>query len=355
MQFEENGERIDDLKLILSRVAFATSLFDDDGIQLRFMNSTEQGNGIRNEQQVNELIGRTRFSGLTPMGRELQNKVLGPLVLGPARSGQLRKPILVITITDGQPTGESPSDVARIIKNASDELARGRFGKGALAFQFAQVGNDLKAREFLGKLDEEPTIGDVIDCTSSEWLCGCDIGMMLTLPDYEVEADEMMHANPPVSLTPELWLIKLLLGSIDSSYDAKDEKTSGSRPPPTQGGYGGGPPQSQYGGGGNPQQVPYGQQPPGGYGQQQPGGYGQQQPGGYGQQQPGGYGQQQPGGYGQPQSGGYGQQQGGGYGQQQPGQGYGRPPPGPPPGAPPSQGGYPGQQQGYGAPPPPRY
>merc|ERR1711939_252523 len=37
MQFEENGERIDDLKLILSRVAYATSLFDEDGIQVRFM------------------------------------------------------------------------------------------------------------------------------------------------------------------------------------------------------------------------------------------------------------------------------------------------------------------------------
>ena len=167
MAFEENGERIDDLKLILGRVAFATSLFDDDGIQVRFMNSVDQGNGLRSEQQVNEMVARTKFSGLTPMGREMQNKILGPLVLGPARSGQLQKPVLVITITDGQPTGESPSDVAKIMKNASMEVERSRYGKGALAFQFAQVGNDLKAREFLGKLDEEPTIGDIIDCTSS--------------------------------------------------------------------------------------------------------------------------------------------------------------------------------------------
>lgn len=168
MQFEENGERIDDLKLILSRVAYATSLFDEDGIQVRFMNSPDQGNGIRNEQQVNEMIARTRFSGLTPMGRELQNKILGPLVLENARRGNLRKPVLIITITDGQPTGESSQDVAKIIGAASSELSRNpRYGKGALAFQFAQVGNDLKAREFLSKLDEEPTIGDIIDCTSS--------------------------------------------------------------------------------------------------------------------------------------------------------------------------------------------
>ncbi|RMZ75675.1 hypothetical protein DV737_g5186, partial [Chaetothyriales sp. CBS 132003] len=306
MAFEENGERIDDLKLILNRVAFAASLFDDDGIQVRFMNSVEQGNGIRSEQQVNEMIARTKFSGLTPMGRELQNKILGPLVLGPARSGQLRKPILVITITDGQPTGESSSDVAKIIKNASAELERSRYGKGALAFQFAQVGNDLKAREFLSKLDEEPTIGDIIDCTSN----------------YEVEADEMKHANPPVDLTPELWLIKLLLGAIDSSYDSKDEKASGSRPPQgAPSGYGGyqagyGAPPSGQGGYGAPQSQ-YGQ-PQAGYGQQQAG-YGQRPP------QQAGYSQQ----------GGYPQQQGG-YSQQ--------------------QGGYPQQQGGYSsAPPPPRY
>lgn len=169
MAFEENGSRIDDLKMILNRVAYATSLFDDDGIQVRFMNSGEQGNGIRNEQQVNELVGRVKFSGLTPMGRELQNKVLGPLVLNAARSGQLRKPVLIITITDGAPTGESPHDISNIIKSASNDLARNpRYGKQAVAFQFAQVGNDLKAREFLSNLDEDKTIGDIIDCTSSK-------------------------------------------------------------------------------------------------------------------------------------------------------------------------------------------
>ena len=37
--FEEGGTRIDDAKLIVSRVAQACSAFDDDGIQVRFMNS----------------------------------------------------------------------------------------------------------------------------------------------------------------------------------------------------------------------------------------------------------------------------------------------------------------------------
>lgn len=168
MQFEEGGDRINDLKLILSRVAYAASLFDEDGIQVRFMNSDIQGNNIKNEEQVNQLIQRTQFKGLTPMGTELKKKVLEPLVLTPARSGQLRKPVLVIAITDGQPAGEPQGAVGNAIREAADELQRSpRYGRGAVAFQFAQVGNDMKARDFLGKLDEEPGIGDLIDCTSS--------------------------------------------------------------------------------------------------------------------------------------------------------------------------------------------
>ncbi|KAM5497755.1 hypothetical protein McaMca56_004145 [Microsporum canis] len=292
MQFEENGERIKDLKLIISRVTFATSLFDDDGIQVRFMNSNEQGNNIRNEGQVEALMQRMQFKGLTPMGTSLKNKVLEPLVLSPARAGQLRKPVLVITVTDGQPAGEAQGAVFDAIRSATQELqSNPRYGRGAVSFQFAQVGNDLKAREFLSKLDEEPGIGELVDCTSN----------------FEVEQDEMSRANPPVDLTPELWLAKMMLGAIDSSYDTKDEKTQRAPGGPPPGQYNAPPPQGQYGG--------YGQQPP------PQGGY----PGG-------GYNQPPPqGGYGQPP------QQGG----------YGRPPSGPPQGGP----GYP-PQGGYGAPPP---
>jgi hypothetical protein len=170
MAFEEGGERIADLKVILSRVAFAATLFDEDGVQVRFMNSPEQGNGIRNEQQVNDLIARIKFSSLTPMGRELENKILEPLVLGPARAGQLRKPVLVITVTDGQPSGEDRENVYRVIKDCLKALQQmPRYGKGAVSYQFAQVGNDLQARDFLAKLDEHPEVGPLVDCTSSKY------------------------------------------------------------------------------------------------------------------------------------------------------------------------------------------
>jgi hypothetical protein len=327
MQFEENGERIDDMKLIVQRTAFAASLFDTDGIEIRFMNSSQQGSNIRTAQEVEQLIQQVQFKGLTPMGTQLKNKILDPLVVQRARSNQLRKPVLVIVITDGQPAGEPDGAVFDAIKYASNELSRSPYGKGAISFQFAQVGNDLKARAFLGKLDDEPGIGELIDSTSN----------------FEVEQDEMSRANPPVDLTPDLWLLKLLLGAIDSSYDTKDEKTKRSgggggqygAPPPQQYGH---PPQGQYG---VPTQGQYGA-PPQPYNQQQ---YSQQyaQPpqGQYGAP-PQQYGQQQ---YGQPAQGQYGApaQQ---YSQQQ----YGQLPQGQY-GAPPQQHG----QQQFGQPPQGQY
>lgn len=205
MSFEENGERIDDLKLILQRTAFAGALFDTNGIEVRCMNNQHAGNGIRTEQQAFQLVSQIRFHGLTPLGTSLRNKVIDPMVLGPAKAGQMDKPVLVITITDGHPAGENSSTIFKVIKDAKAKLANSRFGPGAVAFQFAQVGNDLKARDFLAKLDTDRDVGAMVDCTST----------------FEVEQDEM--ARQGVDLTPATWIVKLLMGAIDRSYDDQDE------------------------------------------------------------------------------------------------------------------------------------
>ena len=65
MSFEEGGSRIDDLKLIIGRCAFVAALFDQDGIQVRFMNSRVDGNNINGEAAAMNLINQVKFSGLT--------------------------------------------------------------------------------------------------------------------------------------------------------------------------------------------------------------------------------------------------------------------------------------------------
>ncbi|GAA5869547.1 hypothetical protein JCM1840_004454 [Sporobolomyces johnsonii] len=211
MAFEEGGSRIDDLKLIVSRVAYAASLFDDDGIEVRFMNSRVEGNGLRTEQEAMALVQQVKFSGLTPLGTALNNKVIEPLILGPARANRLKKPVLIIAVTDGVPGGEDRYQIVKVITNAVRTLASTRYGADAISLQLAQVGNDMKARAFLEEIDVHPEVGPMVDTTSN----------------FEQEADDMSKANPPVDLTPELWLVKVshrTPAPIDSSYDTADEK-----------------------------------------------------------------------------------------------------------------------------------
>lgn len=56
-----DGERSEDLKLIMSKVAEVATLFDDDGIEVRFINSDRQGNGIKNATDANRLLANLEY------------------------------------------------------------------------------------------------------------------------------------------------------------------------------------------------------------------------------------------------------------------------------------------------------
>jgi len=185
MQFEEDGERIDDLKMILTRVASVTTIFDEDGVQLRFMNSNYDINmldNIRSEQQIDQLMRTVSFKGLTPMGTAMRQKVIDGIIIPKVQSRRYTKPTLIITITDGQPAGEALNAIHDAVQYAVDQVSR-QYGRGGVAFQFAQVGNDVKAREFLAKLDEDPVVGNMVDCTSSKPLL-CLPSIFLFWPFY---------------------------------------------------------------------------------------------------------------------------------------------------------------------------
>lgn len=98
------------------------------------------------------------------------------------------------------------TDYARFIK-----LAFPYFGmsfvlcKTYLRTDHVQVGKDQRAQAFLAKLDKSRDVGDVIDCTSY----------------YELEAEEFRKKG--IDMTVELWLVKMMVGAFDDSYDAEDE------------------------------------------------------------------------------------------------------------------------------------
>lgn len=180
MAHDEGPKRINDLRNIMTSVVNISMLFDDDGISIRFMNDWDSNpamdgvdmrrlDNIKDERMIEHIVGKIQYTGITPLGAELRNKVIDPMVLGPARNRQLQKPVLVITITDGQPT-ETDDVVKNVVQYASNELSRmPQYGPGAVSFQFAQVGNDQPARAWLAKIDSDPQVGYLVDCTSSEF------------------------------------------------------------------------------------------------------------------------------------------------------------------------------------------
>ncbi|MCJ1241499.1 hypothetical protein MMC14_009504 [Varicellaria rhodocarpa] len=276
MKYAENGSRIDDMKVVLERVTEVATLFDSDGelqpyssdymtkacrdlcswttaptvismlcqhmrslvpfltqkavcvdagISVRFMNANLQRDNIRDSLSAANLVARCQFSGMTPLGTQMYARILKPLVEAPISNRTMQKPVLVITITDGEPTSEPESKIVKVIKSIKAFAAKSQYGPGAVAFEFAQklhvsvtsahlahstlivvvvrtqVGKDTDAQAFLGRLDNDRDVGSMIDATSY----------------FELEAEEYQRRG--VVLTPELWMVKLMVGAIDPTYD----------------------------------------------------------------------------------------------------------------------------------------
>ena len=196
---------------ILSHVVFAGQLFDANGIEVRFFNSSKICNNVCNEADIRALVDSNPFKGVTNLGKEMWDKILDPLVVKPAKKGVLEKPVLIITITDGAPYPERPSKIRDVIKDTKSALKKTRYGADAVSLrefpshlsipgrpvplttaEFAQVGNDKEAQDFLADLDDDRAVGALIDVTST----------------YEWEQAETKRKTGH-DLTPQDWMMKV--------------------------------------------------------------------------------------------------------------------------------------------------
>ena len=199
-QWNESTEKTDDLKLILSRVVDISSMFDDDGLSIRFFNSNYEFDNITNEQEAMNALAKVRYNGGTPVGKNLVSKVLEPFVYAKARQNQLNKPVMIYIITDGVP--DNKLELKENIRKCKEWLAQTSYGKSAVNIMFAQVGNSASAAQYLKvDLDNDKEIGDDVDTTGN----------------FEMEYQKYQVKG--VDLTPDLWLLQMTLGSIVRAYD----------------------------------------------------------------------------------------------------------------------------------------
>jgi hypothetical protein len=201
---ENPGERIEDLKAIVARTADLLTKFDDDGISIRFLNSNVEKDNLTTGVQVEDAFRAVTFSGTTPLGTKLYERIIKPYLNSKYQTPP--KPLMVLVITDGCPS-DGHDTFKTVVLNARNELERRGWGPNSIAIQVAQVGDDEKARQYLEYLDNDREVGGVIDCTSN----------------YEFESMEMKRNN--INMTVDMWLVKILVGAIDQSYDSQDNST----------------------------------------------------------------------------------------------------------------------------------
>ncbi|KNE89696.1 hypothetical protein, variant [Puccinia striiformis f. sp. tritici PST-78] len=146
--------------------------YDNDGIDVYFMNSVEH---LRNAVSAKEIS--MLFQRVQPVGRstptdvrveELLGIYLDRLEAGRANNLPALKPLNLIVITDGE--ADDPDTLAYALAGFSDRLEDAKFPLNQLGVQFIQIGNDSGATKFLQSLDDELRANshrrrDIVDTT----------------------------------------------------------------------------------------------------------------------------------------------------------------------------------------------
>ncbi|KAK0467794.1 uncharacterized protein EV420DRAFT_1616619 [Desarmillaria tabescens] len=152
----------------LSALANMAGRYDDDGIDIYFLNSPQSGRNIKTDEEVRTLLSSVRPKGVTPIGGRLDDLLGDYLHLLESKTYEELKQIKhrnYIVITDGQAT----DDPATVIASVAQRLDRGYFPQTQVGIQFIQIGNSSKSARYLRELDDDLRnqygIRDMVDTT----------------------------------------------------------------------------------------------------------------------------------------------------------------------------------------------
>ncbi|KAK6987960.1 hypothetical protein R3P38DRAFT_2661192 [Favolaschia claudopus] len=162
----------------LQTLAEIAHKYDEDGIDIHFLNAKHSATNIRSSSQIHEVFDQVKPSGMTPTGDRL-DKLLKPYLtkletadIQPdgtpidRQTGKEIKRINYIVITDGVPTDDPKNP---IVDAATRLKAIRNLSMVQLGIQFVQIGNDEEATRSLKMLDDdlskESGIWDIVDTT----------------------------------------------------------------------------------------------------------------------------------------------------------------------------------------------
>jgi hypothetical protein len=106
-----DDNRMPALQDTLERVANFATILNPQGISIRFLNHEGDGSGhfdrLRTVEDIKKMAN-VPCSGSTRLGGVLNEKIVTPMILEKAAKGALKKPVIVVIITDGEVRFLSP-------------------------------------------------------------------------------------------------------------------------------------------------------------------------------------------------------------------------------------------------------
>ncbi|KAJ3814005.1 hypothetical protein F5876DRAFT_73325 [Lentinula aff. lateritia] len=166
--YSMHGDRWREAGDALCKIADIASKFDDDGIDIHFLNSLEYGCNLKSSEEVLSLFARVQPSGATWLGQKLDCLLREYLnELKEAKPLKKIKPINYMVITDGRP--DDQLDLEKSIVDVARRLDQGNYPLTQVGIQLVQIGRSRKAAEFLHDLDNALEnryhIRDIVDTT----------------------------------------------------------------------------------------------------------------------------------------------------------------------------------------------
>lgn len=162
------GNPWQEVAAVLETITPICTAWDADGVDIHFLNKEDNKRfmNITTAAAVQQIFRELSPLGSTPTGKRL-NAIINPYLQELAeckkRGAELPKPMNIIVITDGTPTDDPESVIARAAKKLDSIDAP----LWQIGIQFFQVGRDQAATRALKDLDDNLTdryhIRDMVD------------------------------------------------------------------------------------------------------------------------------------------------------------------------------------------------
>ncbi|WVF68472.1 hypothetical protein IAT40_003239 [Kwoniella sp. CBS 6097] len=155
------GERWSQARQALMEVAEIAARYDENGVDIYFLNSKRVGKELKAAHEVEDLFRGLEPKGATPTGirleailRDYMSRLERSTMASPGGSApgeeQGIKAMNLIVVTDGAPTDDPES----VLIACAKRLDKGEYPLSQVGVQFLQIGDDIEAREALQELDD---------------------------------------------------------------------------------------------------------------------------------------------------------------------------------------------------------